>query len=75
MKFVSLSVMMLCGTPNRKMIDLMKFPVVRAIELVIGISSIHSCELVDFYQEVRFASFCRFLEWAYHVESPGGKWP
>src|SRR3954466_8707033 len=46
MKFVLLSVMMLCGTPNRKMIDLMKLTVVRAVELVIGIASIHLVNLL-----------------------------
>src|ERR1043165_6893723 len=40
-KFVPLSVMMLCGTPNLKMIDLMKLTVVRAGELVMGTASIH----------------------------------
>src|SRR3954469_20245173 len=37
--------MMLCGTPNRKMIDLMKLTVVRAVELVIGTASIHLVNL------------------------------
>src|SRR3954471_14311651 len=40
-KFVPLSVMMLCGTPNLKIIDLMKFTAVRAVELVTGTASIH----------------------------------
>src|SRR4051812_34224894 len=40
-KFVPLSVMMLCGTPNLKMIDLMKLTAVRAVELVMGTASIH----------------------------------
>src|ERR1041384_4103265 len=44
-KFVPFSVMMLCGTPNLKIIELMKFTVVRAVELVIGTASIH---LVNF---------------------------
>src|SRR3954466_11495007 len=44
-KFVPLSVMMLCGTPNLKIIDLMKFTAVRAVELVIGTSSIHLVNL------------------------------
>src|ERR1043165_4290657 len=44
-KFVPLSVMMLCGTPNLKMIDLMKLTAVRAVELVMGTASIH---LVNF---------------------------
>src|ERR1043165_6892293 len=33
--------MMLCGTPNLKIIDVMKFTAVRAVELVIGTASIH----------------------------------
>src|ERR1043165_2095653 len=37
--------MMLCGTPNLKMIDLMKLTVVRAIEPVIGTASIHLVNL------------------------------
>src|SRR3954471_12945352 len=44
-KFVPLSVMILCGTPNLKMIDLMKLTVVRAVEMVIGIASIHLVNL------------------------------
>src|SRR3954466_539678 len=44
-KFVPLSVMMLCGTPNLKIVDLMKFTVVRAVELVIGTASIHLVNL------------------------------
>src|ERR1041384_3594803 len=40
-KFVPLSVMMLCGTPNLKMIDLRKLTVVRVVELVMGTASIH----------------------------------
>src|SRR3954469_7625655 len=44
-KFVPLSVMMLCGTPNLKMIDLMKFTAVRAVEMVIGTASIHLVNL------------------------------
>src|SRR3954464_3469496 len=44
-KFVPLSMMMLCGTPNLKMIDLMNLTVVRAVELVIGIASIHLVNL------------------------------
>src|SRR4051812_18700293 len=45
MKFVLLSVMMLCGTPNLKMMDLMKLTAVRAVELVIGTTSIHLVNL------------------------------
>src|SRR3954465_3427207 len=37
--------MMLCGTLNLKIIDLMKFTAMRAVELVIGTASIH---LVNF---------------------------
>src|SRR3954468_23592884 len=44
-KFVPLSVLMLCVTPNLKMIDLIKFTVVRAVELVIGTASIHLVNL------------------------------
>src|SRR3954463_6978335 len=44
-KFVPLSVMMLCGTPNLKIIDLMKLTVVRVVELVIGTASIHLVNL------------------------------
>src|SRR3954471_5475932 len=45
MKFVPLSVMMLCGTPNLKMIDLMKLTAVRAVELVTGTALIHLVNL------------------------------
>src|ERR1044072_9101757 len=44
-KFMPLSVMMLFGTPNLKMIDLIKFTAVRAVELVIGTASIHLVNL------------------------------
>src|ERR1041385_6183166 len=44
-KFVPLSVMMLCDTPNLKTIDLIKFTVVRAVELVMGTASIHLVNL------------------------------
>src|SRR4051812_31617401 len=44
-KFVPLSVMMLCGTPNLKMIDLMKLTVVSAVELVMGTALIHLVNL------------------------------
>src|SRR3954466_13560654 len=44
-KFVPLSVMMLCGTLNLKIIDLMKLTAVRAVELVIGTASIHLVNL------------------------------
>src|ERR1041384_4522432 len=44
-KFVPLSVMMLCGTPNLKMIDLMKLTAVRAVEMVMGTALIHLVNL------------------------------
>src|SRR3954465_7086042 len=44
-KFLPLSVMMLCGTPNLKMIDLMKLTTMRAVELVMGTASIHLVNL------------------------------
>src|SRR4051812_16667194 len=44
-KFVPLSVIILCATPKRNMIDLMKFTVVDAVELVVGIASIHFVNL------------------------------
>src|SRR3954462_10638573 len=44
-KFVPLSVMMLCGTLNLKMIDLMKLTAVRAMELVMGTTLIHLVNL------------------------------
>src|SRR4051794_6878534 len=45
MKFVPLSVMMLCGTPKRKMMYLMKLKAVRAVELVMVTTSIHFVNL------------------------------
>src|SRR3954462_9808986 len=45
LKFVPLSVTMLCGTPNLKMIDLTKLTAVRAVELVMGTASIHLVNL------------------------------
>src|SRR3954469_12761707 len=44
-KFVPFSVMMLWGTPNLKMIDLMKLTAVRAMEMVMGTASIHLVNL------------------------------
>src|SRR3954467_5858217 len=44
-KFVPLPVMMLCGTPNLKMIDLMKLTVVSVVEMVMGTTSIHLVNL------------------------------
>ena len=49
-KLVPLSVMMLWGTPKRKMMDLMKFMAVVAVELVMGTASIH---LVNFSTATR----------------------
>src|ERR1043165_6824927 len=37
--------MMLCGTPNLKIIDLMKLTIMRAVELVMGTASIHLVNL------------------------------
>ena len=45
MKLVPLSVIMLLGTPERYMIDLMKLTVVVAVEIVIGTASIHLVNL------------------------------
>ena len=44
-KLVPLSVMMLLGTPNRYMMDLMNWTVVVAVELVMGTASIHLVNL------------------------------
>src|SRR3954464_1188105 len=44
-KFVPLSMIMFCGTPNLKMIDLMKLTVVRVVELVMGTTLIHLVNL------------------------------
>src|SRR4051812_38159686 len=44
-KFVPLSMMMLCGTPNLKMVDLIKLTAVRVVELVSGTASIHLVNL------------------------------
>src|SRR4051812_40121804 len=44
-KFVPLSVMMLCVTLNRKMINLMKLTALRCVDLVIGTTSIHLVNL------------------------------
>src|ERR1041385_1749522 len=45
MQFMPLSVMLLCGTPNLKMINLRKVTVMRAVELVMGTASIHLVNL------------------------------
>src|SRR3954469_24270454 len=44
-KFVPFSLMMLCGTPNLKMMDLMKLTAMKVVELVIGTASIHLVNL------------------------------
>src|ERR1041384_2903141 len=44
-KFVPLSMMMLCGTLNLKMIYLIKLTAVRDVELVMGTASIHLVNL------------------------------
>src|ERR1041385_2319773 len=60
-KFVPLSVMMLCGTPNRKMIDLMMLTIVRAVELVIGIASVHLVNLPTATRRCVLPPFADFL--------------
>ena len=45
MKFEPLSVIIPFGTPNLKMMDLMKFTANDAVELVIGAASIHLVNL------------------------------
>src|ERR1041384_2621431 len=53
--------MMLCGTPNLKMIDLMKLTVVRAGELVMGTASIHLVNLLTATSRCVLPSFDDFL--------------
>src|ERR1041385_467769 len=53
--------MMLCGTPNLKMIDLMKLTGVRAVELVIGTASIHLVNLSTATNRCVLPSFEDFL--------------
>src|SRR3954466_16055336 len=60
-KFVPFSVMMLCGTPNRKMIDLMKLTAMRVVELVIGIASIHLVNLSTATRRYVLPPFVDFL--------------
>src|ERR1044071_9138785 len=60
-KFVSLSVMMLCGTPNLKIIDLMKLTAVRAVELVMGTTSIHLVNLSTTTSRCVLPTFDDFL--------------
>src|ERR1044071_9774507 len=61
MKFVPLSVMMLCGTPNLKMIDLMKLTAVRAVELVMGTALIHLVNLLPATTRCDLPPFDDFL--------------
>src|SRR4051812_25937302 len=60
-KVVPLSVMMLCGTPNLKMIDLMTLTAVRAVELVIGTASIHLVNLLTATNRCVLPPFDDFL--------------
>src|SRR4051794_7410877 len=59
--FVPLSVMMLCGIPNLKIIDLMKLTAVRAVELVIGTASIHLVNLSTATRKCVLPPFDDFL--------------
>src|SRR4051812_43568419 len=60
-KFVPLSMMMLCGTPNLKMIDLMKLTAVSAVELVMGTASIHLVNLSTSTSRCVLSPFDDFL--------------
>lgn len=60
-KFFPLSVMMLCHTPNRKMIALMKLTAVRVVELVISIDSIHLVNLSIATRRCVLPPFADFL--------------
>src|SRR4051812_48919977 len=60
-KFVPLSAMMLCGTPNLKMIYLMKLTAMRAVELVIGTASIHLVNLLTATSRCVIPPFENFL--------------
>src|SRR3954470_19411547 len=60
-KFVPLSVMMLCGTPNLKMIDLIKLTAVRPVELVMGTASIHLVNLLTATSRCVLPPFDDFL--------------
>src|ERR1041385_3590525 len=53
--------MMLCGTPNLEMIDLMKLTVVRTVELVIGTASIHLVNLSTATSRCALPPFDDFL--------------
>src|SRR3954465_14717842 len=53
--------MMLCGTPNLKMIDLMKLNYVRVVELVMGTASIHLVNLSTATSRCVLPSFDDFL--------------
>src|ERR1041385_6729243 len=52
---------MLCGTPNLKMIDLMKLTAMRAVELVIGTASIHLVNLSTMTNRCVLPPFDDFL--------------
>src|SRR3954467_2930542 len=60
-KFVPLSVMILCGTPNLKIIALMKFTAMRAVELVMGTASIHLVNLTTAASRCVLLPFDDFL--------------
>src|SRR4051812_25024764 len=60
-KFVPLSVMLLCGTPNLKMIDLMKLTAVRAVERVIGTALVHLVNLSNVTSRCVLPPFEDFL--------------
>src|ERR1043165_2662943 len=53
--------MMLCGRPNLKIIDLMKFTAVRAVELVISTASIHLVNLSTVMSRCVLPPFDDFL--------------
>src|ERR1041385_6550689 len=53
--------MMLCCTPNLKMINLMKLTAVRAVELVIGTASIHLVNLLTATSRCVLPPFDDFL--------------
>src|ERR1041385_6493032 len=60
-EFLPLAVMMLCGTPNLKMIDLMKLTAVRAVELVTGTASVHLVNLSTTTSRCVLSPFDDFL--------------
>src|SRR3954453_4534980 len=53
--------MMLCGTPNLKMMDLMKLTAVRAVEMVMGTASIHLVNLSTVTSRCVLSPFDDFL--------------